>query len=137
MTRRTAAYASLISALLFVIVLMSLVVFQPGIPVLWLLLVIPACGGAWFLRQAVAPDKDAPPSWRVRNALGCVFAGMGVPVLFMLVASDALFPGTGPDAADRQGLGLLVLLGILAGLGALVTLLWGVVNWTVSVVSRG
>ena len=122
----------MICALLFVIVVLSLVVLSPDVPALWLLLVPPTAAGLWFLRQAVMPDRDAPTSWRVRNALGCLFAGMGVPILIMLPASDVLFPAQGPDAADRQGLGLLVVLAILAALGAIVTLLWGTVTWVVS-----
>lgn len=123
-------------ALLFVVVVMALVVFSPDVPALWLLVVPPTAACLWFLRQAIRPDHDAPTGWRVRNALGCLFAGMGIPIIVMVPASDVLFPAQGPDAADQQGLGLLVLLGIVALLGAIVTLLWGIVNWTVSVATR-
>jgi hypothetical protein len=132
-TRRPAAYGALISALLFVIVLLALVTFQPGIPALWLLLVVPSCAGAWFVRQAVLPDEGLPKSWRVRNALGCLCVGMGLPILFMLAGGDALFGASGPDSVDRQGLGGLVLVGVLAGLGGVITLVWGAINWTLSV----
>jgi hypothetical protein len=124
------------SAVVFVVVLMALVRISTDVPVLWASLVLVAAVCAWFLRQAVLPDRDAPRGWRVRNALGCLFVGMGVPVVIMLVASDSLFPGAGPDKADQQGLGLLVLLAILAGLGAVVTLVWGLVNWLVSGLTR-
>jgi hypothetical protein len=123
-------------ALLVVIVVLALAALPLEVPVLWLLVVVPAAAGFWFLRQAVKPDRDAPRGWRVRNALGCLFAGMGVPILIMLPASDVLFPGQGPDAADQRGLGLLVVMGILAALGAIATLLWGLVDWVVSVAKR-
>ena len=136
MTRRTATYAALISALAVVIVLMVLVLLRPDVPALWATLAIPLTAAVWFARQAVLPDADAPRSWRVRNALGCLCVGLGVPIVFMVAGGDALFGSVGPDSYDRQGLGGLVLLGILAGLLGVVTLLWGAVSWTVSVVRR-
>ena len=127
---------ALISALLLVIVLVLLLWTRPDAPLLWAVLVLPLTAAVWFARQAVLPDRDAPRSWRVRNALGCLCVGMGVPVVFMVAGGDALFGPAGPDSADRQGLGVLVLLGILAGLLGVVTLLWGAVAWTLSLARR-
>lgn len=136
MTRRGAAYGVLASALAFVIVLFGLLILRPDAPILWALLVIPCATFAWFTRQALMPDDRAPTRWRVRNALGCLFVGMGVPSVFFLIFADALFPPGGPDFVDREGLGLLVVLAIFAALGGIVTLLWGLVEWSVSVIGR-
>ena len=126
----------LISASAVVILLMLLLWSRPDVPLLWALLAVPVGLTTWFVRQAVLPDSGARTSWRVRNALGCACVGLGLPVVFMVSGGDALFGSAGPDSYDRQGLGVLVLLGILAGLGAVVTLLWGVIDWTVSAVRK-
>lgn len=136
MSRRNAALGAVISALAFVIVLLGLLIVRPDAPVLWSVLVIPCAAAAWFARQAVMPDDREPTRWRVRNALGCLFFGMGLPSVIFVIFSDSLFPGGGPDSQDQQGLGLLVLLAIVAGLGGVVTLLWGLVEWSVSVIGR-
>ena len=136
-TRRTAVWAALICAQLVVIVVLALAALPIEAPWLWLLVVAPAAAGFWFLRQAVKPDQDAPTRWRVRNALGCLFAGMGVPVLIMIPVSEIPFLEFAvSESADQQGLGLLVVLGILAALGAIATLLWGTVEWVVSAATR-
>jgi hypothetical protein len=132
-TRRTAAFGALISALLLVIVLMLLMWSRPDVPLLWASLVFPTAAAVWFLRQAVMPDEGSPRSWRVRNALGCLCVGMGLPVVLMVAGGDSLFGASGPDSYDRQGLGILVLLGILAGLGGVITLAWGAISWSLSV----
>lgn len=136
MTRRAAAFGALISALVLVIALFLLLWWRPDVPLLWAVLAVPLGMAVWFVRQAVMPDLRSPTSWRVRNAIGCACVGLGLPVVFMVAGGDGLFGPAGPDSYDQQGLGVLVLLGILAGLLGLVTLVWGAIDWTISVARR-
>ncbi len=104
---------------------------------LWCVVAVPLAGAIWFGRQGILPDRHRDISWRVRNGAGCAALAAGVTTIFVMSYVPSLLPGMPWGTFDMTwGISTGFDVGLPAlGVG-LITLVWGVVDWSRSARTR-